>query len=783
MRGRGSHGEELVYEAAAAAPDDDFAHLLGLLGAIGAPAPVSETVDGTLTVLADALGAGLVCVASVVGDRLVPTAAYGVAPDDPVFQSGWPLGGAARDALDRGTPVARAEVAPMERPGHLRNVPAASGAWVPVTAGADPADELLVLLRLDGHEFHSAELQVLASAACRMRSAEEALERANAIERLAEAGPGLVRHVDLASLLDEAVVLLRDLTGTDSAVIVTVADDILTLAAHTGTDESIFRRWPRTTRTMPNWDVLSKGRAYVGSHEVIAERPDETDTAPTVLCVPVMQEGNVVGLLGATGHRSRSFGKTGVDLATILANFLSAAITKADLYRSLMQRERELRRRASSDPLTGLANRTQLSQQIAAALPATGDSAVGLLFCDIDKFKAINDRLGHEFGDELLQQIALRMRTAIRPGDVLARFGGDEFVVIVNDVRDLADVRAAGRVIHGCLAAPFAIRGEQFQVSACIGAVLGRSGTNGSVLLRSADAAMYEAKAKGCGRTEVFDDDASHRSMDRLDLRAELAFALDRGELAIVYQPICELNSRKILAFEALLRWTHPERGAVVPDLFIPLAEETGSIVPIGAWVLSESCRRLSEWQRLVPDANLTMGVNISAVQLENSSQDLLDVILRTGVDPDDVWLEVTERMDTSGDIADQVAKLRAAGVHFALDDFGMSYSSLVYLKRFPVECIKIDRTFVAPMTDDETQRAIVQGILALGASLSINVIAEGIETDEQAAALLDLGCVFGQGYLLGRPMTAAESVRALRAQQSASAGTRPAAARSALSE
>jgi EAL domain-containing protein (putative c-di-GMP-specific phosphodiesterase class I) len=257
----------------------------------------------------------------------------------------------------------------------------------------------------------------------------------------------------------------------------------------------------------------------------------------------------------------------------------------------------------------------------------------------------------------------------------------------------------------------------------------------------------------------------TRRSKDRLDLEAGLAFALERGELSIVYQPLCELKTRSILAFEALLRWRHPERGAVAPDVFIGLAEDMGLIVPIGAWVLSESCRRLAEWQRLFPTANLTVGVNISALQLEHSSQDLLDLILRAGANPHDVWLEVTERMDTSGDIADQVARLRSAGVHFALDDFGMSYSSLTYLKRFPVEGIKIDRTFVAPMTEDQTQRAIVQAILALGASLSINVVAEGIETNEQIDALLDLGCVYGQGYLLGHPLTADECVSALWAQ------------------
>jgi diguanylate cyclase (GGDEF)-like protein len=759
------NNEDLAHEAAAAAPYGDIARLLRLLGMIGTAAPVTETVESTLMVLADALRAELVCVASVVGDRIVPSAAYGLAADDPLFRSGWPLGPAGREALDQGSPVARAMVTPPECPPHLHGVPAAAGAWIPLTSGADPADELLMLFRLGGRGFYPAELQVLSSAAYRMSSAVEALERANAIERLAQGGPGLARHVDLTPLLDEAVVLLRDLIGTDSAFIVTFADDLFALAAHTGTDESIVRRWPRTTRTMPNWDVLSTGRAYVGPREVIAERPDETNTSPTVLCVPVVRDGTVVALLGATGHRSRSFGKTGVDIATILANYLSAAITNADLYRTLKQRERELQRRAASDPLTGLANRTQLGQRIAAGLADTDHHALGLLFCDIDKFKAVNDRLGHEIGDELLQQVALRLRTAIRPGDVLARFGGDEFVVLVHGVRDLADVTAAGRVIQGSLAAPFAIRGEQFHVSASIGAVLGRPGSSASVMLRSADAAMYAAKAKGAGRIEVFDDDASNRSTDRLELEAGLAFALERGELSIVYQPLCELKTRKILAFEALLRWRHPERGAVPPDMFIGLAEDMGLIVPIGAWVLSESCRRLAEWHRLFPAADLNVGVNISALQLEHSSQDLLDLILRAGANPHDVWLEVTERMDTSGDIADQVARLRSAGVHFALDDFGMSYSSLTYLKRFPVEGIKIDRTFVTPMTEDGTQRAIVQAILALGASLSINVVAEGIETNEQIDALLDLGCAYGQGYLLGHPLTADECVSALRAQ------------------
>ena len=742
----------------------DAAGLTRFLNAFGTPIPPSEVVDHTLDALAEVLRADVVCVVEIKPEGLVMTRSHGLATDDPAYSDRWPLGPAARDVVRTATPAVRDVVDPHDLPVMLRDR-VWSGAWMPLAIGLEPVGDLLVLLREGDDPFSGPDMQVLTAVSLRMRSALEALERGAAIERLAQAGPSLARHIDLDSLLDDAVILFRDITGTDSAFIVMITDGVLNLVAYTGVDDSIPRRWPRTTETMPNWSELSAGRPYVGPRETIQARPDETDASPTVLCVPVMRDGAPIALLGATGHRARSFGKTGVDVAIIMANYLNVAMTNAELYGTLIEREQELRHQATHDPLTGLANRTEAGQRIDAALEHSPTSAVGLMFCDIDKFKAINDRLGHEAGDELIQQVSQRLSASVRPDDLLARFGGDEFVVLLDGVGDLADVTEAGRRIQLSLADPIVLRGERIHVSASIGAVLGRAGTTASVMLRNADAAMYAAKGKGPGRLEVFDDAASHRSLDRLDLRSELGHALERNELSVLYQPLVELKSRTIRSFEALARWNHPDRGMIPPDVFIPMAEETGAIVEIGAYVLAEACAQLVHWKGLYPGADLTMGVNISAVQLERTNQDLVGVITAAGADPADIWLEITERMDTSGDIVDQINTLRQAGAHFALDDFGMSYSSLTYLQKFPVEGIKIDKTFIHPMTEGETQRGIVRAILALAEALSVSVIAEGIETQEQLDGLLDLGCPHGQGYLLAKPMTAEECVAALRTQ------------------
>ncbi|WP_213450996.1 putative bifunctional diguanylate cyclase/phosphodiesterase [Rhizomonospora bruguierae] len=428
--------------------------------------------------------------------------------------------------------------------------------------------------------------------------------------------------------------------------------------------------------------------------------------------------------------------------------------------------EDELRRRATHDPLTGLANRTLVGQRLAADLARDEPGQVGLLFCDLDKFKAVNDRLGHEAGDELLKQVAARLRRSLRPGDLLGRFGGDEFVVVLDGVADLAAVAQVGRRVARALDADFHLGGERVRISASVGGVVGaRRATTASDMLRDADAAMYAAKDRGPGLIQVFDDDASHRSLDRLGLRSDLLRALERRQLALAYQPIWDLETGRVLAFEALLRWAHPQRGPVPPDVFIPLAEETGAIIPIGQWVLERACRQLADWRSASGRDDLRMSVNLSPVQLQQPhlAPTVLAAIRAAGVHPTDLCLEVTEHSYLRDDVAESAAALRGAGISFALDDFGTSYSSLAYLKWFPIDILKIDRSFVAGMTGGGTDRGLVRAVLAIADALGVGVIAEGIETERQRAELRALNCTRGQGYLLSPALPAHRAATLLR--------------------
>ena len=755
-------------QATARAAYRDSARLIRLLGVLGTPSTPEELLSRSLIALSEVFIADVTCVAEVVQGRLVATSSCGLPENDPAYTTGWPVSATAQEVFQNGQSVAKSVVGPDDVPSSLAPSDVTAAAWVPLSSTGDAFDELLILYRRRSGPFTPADMTVLASVAGRMSAAVESRERNRAVERLAEAGPNLARHLDLTSLLDETVLVLRQLTGTDAAWIVTISDGQGHLSAHTGLTANALQDWPRPVHEIPRWSAAAAGEPYAGPGAAACENAVEGQTedvrSSKVLCVPVMRDQAPVALLCANGRRASSFGTAALEVTTILGNYLAVAMSNCELYGTVLSRERELHHRATTDPLTGLANRVVAAQRLNDALRPPRTADVGVLFCDLDKFKEVNDRLGHEAGDELLQRVADRLRLRTRPGDLVARFGGDEFVFVVDPCHGPGDLVEIGHRLQSALTEPIPLRGEWMTVTVSTGGVIGRSGqTTASALLRDADAAMYAAKARGPGQVEVFDEAASHRSVDRLDLRSDLSQALSRDELRVVYQPIVALRSGTIVGFEALTRWHHRQRGVIAPDIFIPMAEESEAIVPIGAWVLDQACRQLKRWQRGGHRLQ-KVAVNVSAIEL--AQPDVVDRATRTiegaGVPPDDVWLEVTEHSRLTGDLTDAVTSLRDAGVHFALDDFGMSYSSLDYLQRFPVETVKIDKSFVAGVTKGDPHLGIVRAIMAIARSLQLGVIAEGIETPAQRSALIDLGCSFGQGYLYSRPLTADEATRQL---------------------
>ena len=430
------------------------------------------------------------------------------------------------------------------------------------------------------------------------------------------------------------------------------------------------------------------------------------------------------------------------------------------------QTELQLAELALTDALTGLPNRTRLMDRIAHALDRTRRtrSIVALLFLDLDRFKIVNDSLGHAAGDRLLYTIAERLRRAVRPADTVARFGGDEFVVLCEDLHDAAEAEIVVGRIHAALEAPINVEGHEIVPSASIGVAVSRSTADSpDRLLRDADAAMYRAKAEGRGHAH-FADEMHEGAQQRLKLETELHRALRAGELELHYQPQIDLTShgRSIVGAEALLRWNHPQRGEVGPNEFIPTAEETGLIRPIGAWVLREACRQLAAWDAAgVGDGRLQMSVNLSPVQLRDAG--LVDAVRRAlddnHLEPHRLCLEITESvlLDPSSGATDRVRELRELGVHMALDDFGTGYASLSLLTAVKIDTLKIDRSFVQEMISSEASHRIVNAVARLANALGLDVVAEGVEDLTVAGDLADLGCGRAQGFAFARPLIAGD--------------------------
>jgi diguanylate cyclase (GGDEF)-like protein/PAS domain S-box-containing protein len=429
----------------------------------------------------------------------------------------------------------------------------------------------------------------------------------------------------------------------------------------------------------------------------------------------------------------------------------------------------DLMHAAYHDSLTGLPNRTQFSSDVAACLREDTEHRAAVLCLDLDDFKTINDGLGHAAGDQVLRAVAQRLSSAVGPHDVAARLGGDEFALLIRDAGDVASVEELALRVLDSIREPVDVDGRQMTTSASMGIVMATWSMSAEAVQRNADVAMYRAKSAGKGRFERFSDHMQTHALERLELKADLRRAIDNDALELDYQPIVDLADLTPTSVEALVRWRHPERGRVRPDEFIPLAEETGLIHPLGLWVLDEACRQLADWRREPATAGLKVAVNLSARQLPepNLPEQIAQAIAKHEIPSDRITIEITENvlMDESDFTARRLRELHDIGVSLAIDDFGTGYSSLGYLQRYPFDVLKIDRTFVSGMDQPGPNAEVAAAIIDLANRLDVRTVAEGIETAAELAKLTDLGCVCGQGYLLSKPVTPDEIVVRLRSE------------------
>jgi diguanylate cyclase (GGDEF)-like protein len=454
------------------------------------------------------------------------------------------------------------------------------------------------------------------------------------------------------------------------------------------------------------------------------------------------------------------------EIGTLMSSFqrmLATIEQQSQEINEFPRRLDQLIREAFRDALTGLPNRALFMDRLSHALirAERGGGNLAVLFLDLDRFKILNDTLGREVGDRLLVEVAHRLAACLSPEDTVARLGGDEFALLLEGTSDLSAASALAERVSAELQRPFVVEGRDVLISASIGVALTGGGSmQPEEVLRNADLAMYQAKAEGRARYELYEPDLSVSTRERLDLQADLRTAGARQELSLRYQPVVSLASIRPVEVEALVRWDHRRRGALLPADFIGLSEETGLIVPMGQWILREACRQARTWQTEssgIPP--LVVSVNLSAGQFERDAlrDEVATILGETGLEPGRLQLEISEAVLMRDDprMFDRLEALRAIGVRLAIDDFGTGYASLSYLKRLPVDCLKIDRSLVKGVGYETEDAAIIRAVATLARSLGITVTAEGVETHAQLVQLREVGCDQGQGYFFARPVSA----------------------------
>jgi diguanylate cyclase (GGDEF)-like protein len=613
---------------------------------------------------------------------------------------------------------------------------------------------------------------VLSDITERRKTDAELEQRAAQQAAVARLGEHALEGACTVELMQEAVTCAAKILGVELAGVAQLCSDgdSFVVRAGYGWPESAIgnARFPAGASSQAGFTILSGGPVIVSDWE----QEDRFRQPPVLqrfgsrsgLAVPIVGRSSPFGILGVQSSTARSYSAGDVDFVQSLANVLADALER-------QATEDDIRYRALHDPLTALPNRVlfldRLEQALARLRRRRSLSAV--LFLDLDRFKLINDSLGHQFGDELLAAVAPRLKQALRASDTVARFGGDEFGILLDDISDERAAIAMAERIGSVFTRPFILSGNEHFVTASIGIALAGGGEEAAELIGDADAAMYRAKERGRARYEVFDEVMRGRAIARLRVENDLRRALEHGELRLDYQPVVSLRDQTIVSVEALVRWDHPQRGVIPPSEFIPVAEEDGLIWPIGRWVLERACRQAVRWYRARPDAApIGMSVNLSALQVaKRDLPEMVAELLRgTGLDPSCLSLEITESV-MLGDaeaLTDTLGALKALGVRLVLDDFGTGYSSLGYLTRLPLDVLKVDRSFVDGLGTEPRATAITEAIVAMSQALSLQVVAEGVETPLQVAELRRIGCDLAQGFFFSRPVPAGEITRMLAA-------------------